>query len=65
MGTLICLLGLILIIEGAPYFLFPSGIKRLLSQIPEIDSRFLRLVGLVAIALGMILVYIARKYLTD
>lgn len=65
MGTLICLLGLILIIEGAPYFLFPNGVKRLLTLIPEVDSRFLRLAGLIAIVLGMILVFVARRYLTD
>ena len=58
------MLGLVLIIEGVPYFLFPNGVKRLLAQIPEVDSRLLRLAGLVAIVLGMIIVYVARKYLT-
>ena len=49
--------------EGTPYFLFPDGIKRLLALIPNVESKYLRLAGLIAISLGMIMLLLGRNLL--
>jgi hypothetical protein len=53
-------IGLVLIIEGFPYFLFPEKLKKYLSQIIAIPDIYLRGFGLMAMLFGLILLYIAR-----
>jgi uncharacterized protein YjeT (DUF2065 family) len=53
-------LGLVLIIEGFPYFVFPDKLKNFLSQIPNVPDRYLRSFGICAMLLGLLLLYIAR-----
>jgi len=57
---LFCVLGLLLIIEGLPYFGFPDQMKKWMSLVIEIPSGRLRPVGLLAMGLGLILVYMSR-----
>lgn len=54
-------LGLVLVIEGFPYFVFPEKLKKFLSQIPDIPDFYLRGFGLTAIIFGLLLLYIARS----
>ncbi len=61
MKTILMALALLLIFEGIPYFIFPDDMKNLLSKIPEIESSTLRLVGLIAISLGLIMFMIIRS----
>lgn len=63
METLLLLAGLILIVEGTPYFAFPSLIKRWIAQVLETSDSFLRLLGLTAMIVGLFLVYLARRVL--
>jgi uncharacterized protein YjeT (DUF2065 family) len=57
-------LGLVLVIEGFPYFVFPEKLKRFLSQLPNVPDRHLRAFGLCAMLLGLLLLYIARGRLS-
>ncbi|MBN2333469.1 MAG: DUF2065 domain-containing protein [Deltaproteobacteria bacterium] len=52
--------GLALVIEGMPYFLFPSGIKRLLASLQEMPAQSLRLFGLTAMLIGVAIMYLAK-----
>ena len=61
MKFLLCVIGLVLIIEGLPYFAFPEKIKTYLKKIYEIPDNTLRFVGLLAIVAGLILVYLGRN----
>ena len=54
-------IGLVLIIEGFPYFLFPEKLKKYLSQITTIPDLYLRGFGLMGMVFGLILLYIARS----
>lgn len=63
MSYFLSVLGLVLIIEGIPYFAFPEKMKSLLAKIPEIPTGSLRVFGIVAIIIGLILVFISRKLL--
>jgi uncharacterized protein len=52
-----CVLGMVFVIEGLPYFTFPDKIKTYLCKLMEIPDTTLRILGAVAVTLGLILVY--------
>lgn len=55
------LIGLILIIEGTPYFLFPEKLKKYLAQIINISDGYLRGLGFVIILAGLIALYFSKR----
>ncbi|MEW6264389.1 MAG: DUF2065 domain-containing protein [Thermodesulfobacteriota bacterium] len=57
----LCVLGLVLIIEGLPYAAFPQRIKSWLRQILEASESTLRVIGFLAMALGLFLVWLGRR----
>ncbi len=52
---------LVLVIEGIPLFLAPDGIRRAAEQLSGLDSRVLRIIGLVAMLLGAGLLLLIRS----
>ena len=60
MDFLLCVLGMVFIIEGLPYFAFPDKIKLYLVKVTEIPDATLRMLGLAAMAAGLLLVYLGR-----
>ncbi|MBW1710922.1 MAG: DUF2065 domain-containing protein [Deltaproteobacteria bacterium] len=60
MKYLLCVLGLVLIIEGFPYFAFPHKIKSWLNQLMQAPETTLRVFGFIFMALGLLLVFIGR-----
>lgn len=60
MADLLTAVGLILVIEGSLYALFPDGMKRVMAQVLAMPSGSLRTVGVVAVALGAALVWWIR-----
>lgn len=63
MEYFLCVLGLVLIVEGLPYFVFPEKMKEVLAKIPLVPSSSLRAFGITAILLGVALVFVARRVL--
>jgi uncharacterized protein len=61
MKLLITLIGLILVLEGLPYVVSPESMQRWLRQILEIPPQQLRRVGLIAMIIGFLLVYVAQR----
>lgn len=61
----LCVAGLVLIVEGLPYFVFPEKMKQALLKVPLLPSSSLRAFGLAAIFAGLVLVFIARRLLTN
>jgi len=61
MKFLLCAIGLVLIIEGLPYFAFPEKIKSYLMKVQEIPDNTLRILGLLSVIAGLILVYFGRR----
>ncbi|MGI3170678.1 DUF2065 domain-containing protein [Pseudooceanicola sp. C21-150M6] len=59
-ATAFLALGLVLIIEGLAYGLAPSLVERLLEALRELSEEQRRLLGLTAIAIGVILVWVAK-----
>jgi uncharacterized protein len=53
-------LALVLVIEGVLYALFPNGMKQAAARAAMVPSQVLRLAGLTAACLGVVLVWLVR-----
>jgi len=60
MKDFICVLGLIFIIEGLPYFVFPEKLKIYLARIITMPDSTLRFLGITSMIVGLILLYLGR-----
>lgn len=60
MADLVSALGLVLVIEGALYTLFPDGMKRSTAMLAQQPTLTLRAAGLGAAALGVAVVWLVR-----
>jgi len=61
MAYFLSVLGLVLVIEGLPYFAFPVKIKEWALSLQEMSVRALRIMGFVSIIAGLLLVYLGRR----
>jgi uncharacterized protein YjeT (DUF2065 family) len=61
MKFFISVLGMVMILEGLPYFAFPEQIKRWLVKVSEMPAIHLRTFGFTAMCVGMVLVYLGQK----
>lgn len=53
-------LGLVLILEGLPYFLYPEGMQAFLRQMQSAEPGTLRVLGLLAMIAGLTLLVVVR-----
>ena len=60
MKLLLCLIGLVFIVEGLPYFAFPGQMKKWMKKVQEIPDSHLRAMGFVAMCIGLLMVYLFR-----
>ena len=60
MKLFFCVLGMVMIIEGLPYFAFPEKMKYWIQKIAATPDGSLRRFGLVLMGLGLFLVYFGR-----
>ena len=61
MEYFLCVLGMVFIIEGLPYFAFPDKVKSYIMKLQEMPDSVLRVLGLSAIITGLILIYFGRS----
>jgi uncharacterized protein YjeT (DUF2065 family) len=57
---LLVVIGVVMIVEGIPWFLAPGGYKRLLLQLLPMGDSTLRVIGLLFMLSGLLLVYLVR-----
>ena len=60
MDYFVCIIGMVMIVEGLPYFAFPDKMKTWIRKLLEIPDRSLRRLGLVLMLIGLWLVYMGR-----
>ena len=60
MKFFICVIGMVMIIEGLPYFAFPEKMKHWMRQIQTMPEDTLRRLGLVLMAVGLALTYMGK-----
>ncbi|MEE9613803.1 MAG: DUF2065 domain-containing protein [Thermodesulfobacteriota bacterium] len=53
-------IGVVLIIEGIPYFIFPGKVKNWAQFLQEIPERTLRVMGFASMGVGLVLLYVVR-----
>lgn len=63
MSFFLSVLGLVLIIEGLPYFAFPEKVKEMAKRLPDIPDNVLRGLGILLMLSGLLIAYIARSYI--
>lgn len=59
-SDLLAALGLMLVMEGIMPFLNPRRVRELMRQISDMDERVLRVFGVVAMVIGLGLLYLVR-----
>jgi len=60
MDDLWAALGLVLVLEGAAYALFPERMIEFLRRMPEQSPAVLRVFGIAAVAVGWLIVWLVR-----
>lgn len=60
MQDLITALGLVLIIEGIAYALFPNALRKLVQSTLELPARQVQAVALVMAGTGLVIVWLVR-----
>jgi uncharacterized protein len=61
MEDLITVLGMVLVLEGLPYFAFPGTFKIWIARMLEIPDGHLRRYGFISMMIGLFLVFLARR----
>ncbi len=60
MGVVVLAIGLVLVVEGLVFALAPSRIEDMLALVARMPVETRRLIGLGAIAIGVMLLWLAR-----
>jgi len=61
MDFFLCVIGMVMIVEGIPYFAFPDKMKIWVRRVLEMPDLQLRRTGLILMGMGLVLVYIGRR----
>ena len=61
MEFFLCVLGMVMIIEGLPYFAAPEKMKYWVQKVVATPDSSLRRLGLVLMMAGLVLVYFGRS----
>lgn len=61
MSELVTAVGLVFIIEGLVYAAVPNRFKAIMARLEQVPDETLRMGGLVAVALGVTIVWLARQ----
>lgn len=61
MSELVTAIGLVLIIEGLVYAVLPGRFKEVMARLDQVPDETLRMGGVVAVALGVAIVWLARQ----
>jgi uncharacterized protein YjeT (DUF2065 family) len=62
MSFFLCVIGMVMVVEGLPYFAVPGKMKNMIQMLLTLEDNALRNFGGFLMILGMIVVYIG-KYL--
>jgi len=55
-----CVIGMVMILEGLPYFAFPERMKVWVQKVLEMPESSLKRMGMVLMGIGLLLVYLGR-----
>ncbi|MGA9178547.1 MAG: DUF2065 domain-containing protein, partial [Desulfobacterales bacterium] len=61
MKFFICVIGMVMVVEGLPYFAFPEKMKFVIQKVIEMPDRALQKFGFVLMLMGICLVYLGKR----
>ena len=61
MNFFLCVIGMVMIVEGLPYFAFPEKMKFVIQKVIEMPDKALQKFGFVLMLAGICLVYLGRR----
>ena len=61
MKFFLVVVGMVMIIEGLPYFAFPQRMKAWILKVLELPEKSLRTFGFVLMLVGLVMVYIGKN----
>ncbi len=61
MGFFLCVIGMVMIVEGLPYFAFPRRMKEMVQVLLGLPEGVLRRFGFMLMAIGLAVVYLGRS----
>ena len=61
MDFFLCVIGMVMIVEGFPYFAFPHKMKSWVTKVLEMPEGTLQRFGFILMIIGFLLVYMGRK----
>lgn len=61
MDYFLCVIGMVMVVEGVPYFTAPEQMQRWMAKIMEMAPASLRRFGLAMMVAGLLLVYVGRR----
>jgi len=61
MQFFLCVLGMVMVVEGLPYFAFPEKMKMLIQKVLEMPDSTVRKFGFMLMLMGVGLVYIGKR----
>jgi uncharacterized protein len=60
MKFFLCVIGMVMILEGLPYFAFPENMKEMMRKVLDLPDDILRKFGFVLMLAGLVFVYIGK-----
>ncbi len=61
MSFFLCVIGMVMIIEGIPYFAMPNKMKNWIGKVLEMPDTMLQRFGFVLMLVGLALVFFGRQ----
>ena len=61
MEFFLCVLGMVMVVEGLPYFAFPEKMKLWFQKIFEMPDETLRKFGFIIMLIGLFLIYLGKS----
>jgi hypothetical protein len=61
MKFFLCVIGMVMVVEGLPYFAFPLKMKLVMQKVLEMPDKALQKYGFVLMLVGLCLVYLGRR----
>ena len=61
MKYFLCVMGMVMVVEGLPYFAFPAKMKEMIQVMISLENRHLRKFGFFLMAAGICVVYLAMR----
>jgi uncharacterized protein YjeT (DUF2065 family) len=61
MKFFLCVMGMVMIVEGLPYFAFPRKMKQMIQVMLGLENTYMRKFGFFLMVAGLCVVYLAMK----